>query len=182
MAPERVLVVYASDQGSTREIADFIGMQLRVSGFAVDVRVAGEQPDASGYDAVVLGSAVHDRALLASAERFARRNAEVLRARPVWLFTVGIGPSLRGPVGGLLRRMVPPKIARVRDLLAPRDYHAFAGVVSRSAFSAASRAVLELCGGRYGDLRDWRVIGSWAAGIAADLRAVGPVRPGGGSR
>lgn len=182
MAAERVLVVHASDQGSTREIAEFIGMRLRMNGLVANVRAAGEWPEVIGYDAVVLGSAVHDRALLPAAERFANRYADLLHDRPVWLFSVGIGPSLRGPVGGLLRRMVPPRIARVRDLLAPRDYHAFAGVVPRSAFSALSRAVLELCGGRYGDLRDWRAIESWAAGIAADLRASGRTQPRGSAR
>jgi menaquinone-dependent protoporphyrinogen oxidase len=172
MAPaQRVLVVYASDQGSTREIAEFIRTRLRTKGLVATVRAAGERPEVAGYDAVVLGSAVHDRALLPAAERFARGNAEALRARPVWLFSVGIGPSLRGPLGGLLRRIVPPAIARVRDLLAPRDYRAFAGVVPRTEFSALSRAFLELCGGRFGDLRDWRAIESWAGGIAEDLRA-----------
>src|SRR4051794_20719042 len=32
MAPERVLVVHASDQGSTRDIAEFIGARLRATG------------------------------------------------------------------------------------------------------------------------------------------------------
>jgi menaquinone-dependent protoporphyrinogen oxidase len=166
MTPERVLVVYASDQGSTQDIAEFIGARLRATGVDADVRAAGEDPEVAGYDAVVLGSAVHNRALLPAAERFARRNAEALRSRPVWLCSVGIGPSLRGPLGGLMRRAIPPKIARVRDLLAPRDYHAFAGVVPRAMFSPLSRAFLHVCGGRCGDLRDWQAIESWAAGIA----------------
>ena len=76
-----------------------------------------------------------------------------------------------------MRRAVPPKIASVRDLLAPRDYRAFAGVVPREEFSALSRAFLELCGGRYGDLRDWRSIESWAVGIVEELRAPRHARP-----
>ena len=79
MTVERVLVVYASDQGSTREIAEFIGTELRMNGFVVNVCAASEKPDVSVYDAVVLGSAVHDRALLPSAERFARQNATAVR-------------------------------------------------------------------------------------------------------
>ena len=169
-----VLVAHASAQGSTKEIAERIATTLRDAGLRVDIRGADEPVDLADYDGVVLGSAVHGRALLPAAQHFADQHAETLRARHTWLFSVGIGPSLRGPVGALMRRATPPRIAKVRDKIAARDYRAFAGVMSQVGATPVSRALLRLCGGRYGDLRDWPAIDGWARGIATALRAVTP--------
>lgn len=66
--PLRVLVVYASLHGSTRSIAEFLGDRLRKEGFSVvdtmSVEEARQDRPISLYDAVVLGSAVHNRAWL----------------------------------------------------------------------------------------------------------------------
>lgn len=118
----RVLVVHASERGSTKGIAEFVAARLGMLGLAVDVRYVKDAPDVAAYGAVVLGSAVHNRALLPGVEFFVLRNVDALRSKPVWLFSVGIGPSLRGPVGRILRDKVPPKIAELRDLIRPRDY------------------------------------------------------------
>ena len=166
---DRVLVVHASSGGSTRSVADFIATRLRVRGLVADVCAVDERPDLGRYDAVVLGSAVRNGALLPAAEHFVLSNADVLRVMPVWLFSLGISPSLRGPVGRLLRDAVPSRIAEMCELIGPRDYHAFAGVVPRAGAPLAARFLLWLCGGRYGDLRDWPAIDAWAAGIGKHL-------------
>lgn len=171
---DRVLVLHASSGGSTKAVAEFLAARLRVQGVLADVRDVAQRPGLGGYDAVVLGSAVHDRALLPTAESFVRRHADELRAMPVWLFTLGIGPSLRGPVGRLLRDAVPPRIAQVCELIGPRDYHAFAGVVPRGGAPLVSRVLLRVCGGRYGDLRDWPAIDRWTAEIATYLHGEVP--------
>jgi len=168
----RILVVHGSEQGSTKDIAEFIAARLRAWGAEADLRDAAELPDVHDYDAVIVGSAVHDRALLPVVENFLLRNVEPLEAKPVWLFSVGIGPSLRGPIGGLLRGAVPPRIAMLRDLVQPLDYHAFAGVVPRTGSPLLSRVLLRLCGGRYGDLRDWPEIEAWTTEISHELSAV----------
>jgi len=170
---ERVLVVHASERGSTKDIAEFIGARLRVHGAEVDVRHVKDVLDLAPYGAVVLGSAVHNRALLPGAEFFVLRNVDALHDRPVWLFSVGIGPSLRGPVGRLLRDKVPPKIAELLAVARPRDYRAFAGVVPRTGTPLLSRVLLWLCGGRPGDLRDWPAIDAWAASVAEQLHLAG---------
>jgi menaquinone-dependent protoporphyrinogen oxidase len=171
---DRVLVLHASAGGSTKSVAEFIAARLRVQGVVADVRGLDEQPGPDGYDAVVLGSAVHGRALLPAAEHFVLHNSDALRTMPVWLFSLGIGPSLRGPVGRLLRDIVPPRIAEVCELIGPRDYHAFAGVVPRAGAPLLSRVLLRVCGGRYGDLRDWPAIDAWAAEIAGYLHGTVP--------
>jgi menaquinone-dependent protoporphyrinogen oxidase len=171
---DRVLVAYAGSGGSTRSVAEFVATRLHAHGLAADVRNLDDQPELDGYDAVVVGSAVHNTALMPVADRFLRDHVDALHLIPVWLFSMGIGPSLRGPIGGRLRTIIPPKIAEVCELVGPREYHAFAGVVPRSAFPLISRIILRLCGGRYGDLRDWQAINAWSTDIARYLHPTVP--------
>jgi len=171
---DRVLVLHASSGGSTKAVAEFIAARLRARGAVADVRGLDERPGLTGYDAVVLGSAVHDRALLPAAQHFVLQNSDALRVLPVWLFSLGIGPSLRGPVGHFLRDAVPPRIAELCELIGPREYRAFAGVMPRAGAPLVARFMLWVCGGRYGDLRDWRAIDAWATGIASYLHGAVP--------
>ena len=166
---DRVLVGYAGTAGSTKSVAEFVAARLRARGLSADLRDLAEKPAVDDYDAVVLGSGVRDAALLPAAENFLWHNVDALRIRPVWLFSVGISPSLRGPVGHLLREVVPARIAELCELIGPRDYHAFAGVVPRTGAPLPARFLLWLCGGRYGDLRDWPEIEAWTSGIAEYL-------------
>lgn len=171
---DRVLVAHASAGGSTKAVAEFIATRLRELGLTVDVLGLDERPDPAGYDAVVLGSAVRGGALLPAADDFVWRNVDALRVMPVWLFSLGISPALRGPVGRFLRENVPTRIAELCELIGPREYHAFAGVVPRGDAPLVARFLLWICGGRYGDLRDWPAIAAWSTGIAQYLHGAVP--------
>ena len=121
------------------------------------------------YDAVVVGSALHDRAWVPEAVVFLSRHAALLAGMPVWLFSVGMTAALARPLRRLAEREGPSAVAPLAALVRPRGTRLFSGVVSRRHFPPASRAALRLMGGRYGDFRDWADIDAWAAGIAADL-------------
>ncbi|MBF6353733.1 flavodoxin [Nocardia higoensis] len=168
--PTRIAVLYATEQGSTRDIADFIAEDLTSRGGEVEVSEVSHAPDLSLFDAVVLGSAIHDMNFLPEAQSYIRAHDQELRTTELWLFGVGLGPALRGPIGRRLGPIVPPEIARQRDLLAPRDYRAFAGVYERAGIPLSARVRYRLMGGgRYGDLRDWPSIRAWSAEIATAL-------------
>ncbi|MFE3756042.1 flavodoxin domain-containing protein [Nocardia tengchongensis] len=167
----RIAVIYSTAQGSTREIADFIGASLAARGAKVELADAEHAPDPTRFDAVILGSAVHDRALLPELDDYTRSHRDELRARPVWLFSVGLGPALVGPIGHLIGRAVPKRIAALRDTVTPRDYRAFAGHYERAGVSLSARTLYRLLGGsRYGDLRDWPAITAWIDIIAQELK------------
>lgn len=173
--PPKVLVAYATATGSTKDVPEFAGATLRDRGCDVDVSAAiDEVPGPARYDAVVVGSAVHNQALLPAVTRFAREHRELWPKIPVWLFSVGIGPSLSGP----LARWVPPRIAAVRDILGAQEYRAFAGIVDRATMPPVARVILRLLGGRYGDLRDWTEIERWVDGIAEQVLRPDPTTPG----
>ncbi|MBJ8347047.1 flavodoxin domain-containing protein [Antrihabitans sp. YC2-6] len=167
-----VLVTFASAQGSTKEVATFIADRLRTRGFEVDLRPVGEQPDAQPYDAVVIGSAVHNMAWLPGAADYLYRHRYVLAGRAVWLFSVGLSPALQGPIGHLLKQSVPKQISDLLNVVSARSYTVFAGVYRRADTTRLTRAIYRLIGGRrYGDLRDWRAIERWTDQIAIALGA-----------
>ncbi|WP_054812636.1 flavodoxin domain-containing protein [Nocardia arizonensis] len=166
----RIAVLYATAQGSSRDIAEYIASGLTARGARVELAEVEHAPELERFDAVVLGSAVHDRALLPEADEFAHAHRDTLTTRPVWLFSVGLGPALRGPVGRLLGRTVPPAVAKVRDSISPRDYRAFAGCFSSADVPLKTRVLYRLMGGgHYGDLRDWEAIAGWTEDIADEL-------------
>src|SRR5829696_7658902 len=85
----RVLVAYSSKMGSTAEIAEAIGDELRKSGAEVDVSDARTAFPPLEYDAVVLGSGVYAGRWLKPARRYLKQNRRQLAGRPTWLFRAG---------------------------------------------------------------------------------------------
>ena len=170
-----VLVAYATDHGSTRGVADRIADRLQQRGVDAEARAVADVGEASRYEAVVLGSAIHGGTWLPAARQFADQNAATLRERPVWLFSVStLGDEesmfpLR--VADRLRawRKQTPELAELRRRLHPREHRNFAGAVARSHWPATGRAFFRATGGRYGDHRNWAAIDAWADLIAAQL-------------
>ncbi|WP_067822167.1 flavodoxin domain-containing protein [Nocardia inohanensis] len=171
----RIAVIYATAQGSTREIAEYIAADLAARGATVEVADVEHAPDLSRFDTVILGSAVHNRALLPEAAEYLRSHRQELLAREVWMFSVGLGPALRGPIGRRVGTAVPKRIALARDLAGAHEYRAFAGHYERAGVSWSARTIYRLLGGtRYGDLRDWTAVSLWSASIARALKLPQP--------
>jgi menaquinone-dependent protoporphyrinogen oxidase len=165
----RILVAFASQHGSTRGIAAAIARTLHASGHEVDLRAASEVADASVYDAVVLGSAVHDGDWMAEAADFARREIVALAGRPVWLFSVGLLGALGRPWRSLLPEQRLPTVAGLREAIGPCGYRLFTGAFERGQVGPIGRLIFRGLGGRFGDLRNWEEVDGWAADIAREL-------------
>ncbi|MBP7594298.1 MAG: flavodoxin domain-containing protein, partial [Candidatus Microthrix sp.] len=73
-----VLVGYASAYGSTKGIASRVGEHLRAAGFEVDVHPVDEIDAVNAYEAVIIGSAIHNQKWLPSGDEFMRAHAEAL--------------------------------------------------------------------------------------------------------
>ena len=99
----QVLVGYASAHGSTRQIAERVGSRLSKAGVAVLVAPVAELEDIGHYDAVVLGSAIHNGAWLPGAMDVVRANSAVLSR------TAGVAVQCRDG-----RRPAPPAAAQGR--------------------------------------------------------------------
>lgn len=161
----RVLVSAASKHGSTREIAAVVAQALEAAGITCDVVEPADVATASGYDAVVVGSAVYIGQWLPEARDLVDRLADQLRDVPVWLFSSGLAdqPSKRG-------NSAPATTARVESLGA-RGHRHFPGKLDVLQLSLAERATILAARGKYGDNRDMDAVRAWGEGIAAELVA-----------
>ncbi|MBF6176635.1 flavodoxin domain-containing protein [Nocardia blacklockiae] len=156
-----VLVTYASARGSTAEIAEYLADRMRDRGLHVRAASVSENLDPRLFEAVVLGSAIHNGAFLPEFVDYTERHGLALRMRPAWLFSVGMGPALHGPLGFPLRHATSPAIAAVRDTMCALGYQPFAGVFQRPD-ELRIRVIMWLLGCRVGDQRDWPAIAAWA--------------------
>ncbi|GAA1978866.1 flavodoxin domain-containing protein [Catenulispora subtropica] len=170
----RVLVAYASDHGSTRGLAERIGSVLAGQGLQAEVRSFSSVDAPVGYDAFVLGSAVHDQKWLPAAQDFIHEHAEALARRPVWLFSVGMPGALRWPLSQFATAEEPKLLAQFEGVIRPVAHRLFSGVIAPGHLPGTGRVLFKAIGGRYGDYRNWPEIEAWARQIAAAV----PPRPG----
>lgn len=166
----RILVVYASRHGATEGIADAIATTLRedeADPFRhVDLLPAADVEDVSGYEVVIVGSAVYLGRWLESARQFVLDNAPALSGRLVWLFS-------SGPVG---QPAVPAREAaeatEFTDLLAAQGHRTFAGRLRPAELTLTERATIRIAHAVEGDYRDWDEITAWAQDISDRLASV----------
>jgi len=169
----RVLIGYASRFGSTRDIAMRLAGKLRTHCREVDVLPVYQISDAGPYDAVVLGSGVYDGSWTAEATDFVRRHSAVLARKPVWLFSVGSFGDQHPIVGGLMKKE-PREISEFEQMIHPRDYRVFAGVIDLDHWPAWGRLLFKALGGHAGDNRHWPDIEAWAEKISHEIRSAEP--------
>ena len=170
----RVLVSYATAAGSTAGIAERIADALRTAGCDAVCRPADPDLDLAGFDALVLGSAVHNMAWLPSAVTMLHR-AVASGCGPVWCFSVGA----LNPRGRFTRYLARKEAERVErqfpaDFTA-REHRVYGGVLDMQHVPLRGRLFYRLTGARAGDHRDWPAIEAWASnvGTQADLHAAG---------
>jgi menaquinone-dependent protoporphyrinogen oxidase len=172
-----ILVGYASAHGSTRGIAERIAARLAEKGFQVAIRSVDDIDDAGAFDAVVIGSAIHDGAWLPAGADFVHRNLRILGSLPFWIFSVGlVGESSSAfprAIAAQLRalRREPKEIAGFRKATQAREHAVFAGSIQRDDWPRADRIIFKGMRGRYGDHRDWDDIDAWSDEIGMGLRA-----------
>jgi menaquinone-dependent protoporphyrinogen oxidase len=166
----RVLVAYASKNGSTAEIAEKIAEELRTDGLEVDCVEADEVRQLTQYDAVVLGSAVYAKRWRWSARRFIPRHAKTLSTLPWWVFSSGpVGEPKPGDDRGAAW-LEPAKTMAKVERLGARAHVVFGGRVATEPHNFIERAMAKNTPARYADRRDWDQIARWADDIASQLK------------
>ena len=162
----RVLVTWGTRLGGTEAIARIIREVLEQEGFEVVLARASELKEIRGYQAAIIGGAVHANRCHRDIRRIVARNVSELRCMPVWLFS-------SGPVEQPAERFAPPppQVAALMTRLGARGHATFEGrsrpdVKSNPGSVAARRHVREW--------RDPEQIGGWALDLARQLRKAAP--------
>ena len=171
----RVLIIYASQYGSTKGIAERIADTLRdqhIDAQLAPAEAGSEALIGDGFDGFVIGSAVQGGHWLKPAIEFVRESAPIMARRPAWLFS-------SGPIGAQYvdrPQPEPKEIAEVRRLVNVQDHVVFAGSFDpKTADLGSAGWLVRHVAARFmpvGDFRQWDVIESWAAGIARELDGV----------
>lgn len=164
----KVLIAVSSKHGSTAEIAESIGATIREAGIEVDIVDAEHVEAVIPYDAVIVGSALYMGRWMGPARGLINHSAEILRARPVWLFS-------SGPLGDIVDPADAAEGMKLLELVGARDHRVFAGKADKDESGFFERRILSMVKAPYGDHRDWTAIYAWAASIARELANI----PGG---
>jgi menaquinone-dependent protoporphyrinogen oxidase len=158
----KFLVAYASKHGSTAEIAEVIGKELRKRGYQVEVKPVDEVGDPAWYDGFVIGSALYAGGWLKPAAQFLQENQALLGTRPVWLFSSG--PTGEGDPNEILDGWTFPKdLTPLLETIKPRDVILFHGYINLDELSFGETMIIKSVKATVGDYRDWLVIRSWAS-------------------
>jgi len=193
----RVLLVYATKHGSTREVTEAVAEELRAAFAEVEVREAPSAPPPSGYDAVVVGGPMimgwHK-----DAERYLKKYKDQLAEVPYALFVTAASLTEDGmnAVHGVPVAKDPwlvkkprnaDKLTRkeryalpahyVGDILKagapakPRAAAVFAGSLDLTTMNILEKLfVLLVVGATPGDGRHFAFIREWAAELGGALR------------
>ncbi|MGA8922431.1 MAG: flavodoxin domain-containing protein [Candidatus Dormiibacterota bacterium] len=149
----KVLVLYATRHGSTREVADVIASTLRELGCDVDLHPAGEmRKPLAGADLVVLGAPLYSGRWHNDAHRFLKRHRGELVSIPVAIY--GMGPR---------DNTVETWQAARKQLNAALTKHGWLTPAAVAVFGGVDPPKRHLVLRR--DLRDWNAIRDWASSL-----------------
>ena len=166
----KLLVTYASKYGSTAEIAEVIGKELRKREYEVEVKPVDQVGSLAGYDGFVIGSAVYAGSWMKTAAKFLRSNQELLAGRPVWLFSSG--PTGEGDPNEIMDGWnFPENLTKVRETIKPKEVILFHGQLDLDKLNFAEKMIIKSVKATVGDFRDWLVIRGWARSIDLGLKA-----------
>jgi len=159
---DRILVAYATRYGSTAEVAEVIGEELRKESVAVDVRSVNDLEDLSPYRAAIIGSPIYMGKWLPETQVFIEKNQQILRTIPVAYFAVGLTASGDDP--DLLRK-AEASMDQVRMLVNPVEIGVFPGRLESDRLSLADRTIIKLVGSKAGDFRNLDAVRAWAQAV-----------------
>lgn len=169
----KILVTYASQFGSTAEVAEAIAEVLSQAGNRVETMRARSVTDLDNYDAVIIGGAIQYNRWMAEATEFVRTHQYRLGQLPVAYFFTCLALSKQSEKAEKQAVAYSDKLYTLVPQVVPVDVGRFAGVLDygRPPFflRLLMKAVFSILGVKEGDYRDWDAIRAWAKGTYPKL-------------
>lgn len=176
----RLLILYATTEGQTRKIAEFMAWRLRQHGHEAQV-VDVDAVDAGfrfvDIDGVIVGGSVHYGRHQASLRRFLSARAHDLRTLPGAFFSVSGAAADPGGRGLDEARTYAARLLRQTGW-DPDDMALFAGALRYSRYGPVKRWMISRIAARQGtgtdtrrdyEYTDWEAVGRFAEQFAARL-------------
>jgi len=159
----KILVAVGSKYGATREVAEAIAETLRERGFETDLADACDVSSVRFYDAIIVGSAVYGGLWRRDASDLVRAHQVMLRAREVWLFSVGM-TSVTSPDQPI------DEAEHLAVLAEAREHKRFDGRLDVDRLNIGEKALIKAINPPVGDFRDFEEIRAWATDIGVRLQ------------
>jgi menaquinone-dependent protoporphyrinogen oxidase len=162
---DRILVAYATRYGSTAEVAEAIGEELRKAGITVDVQPVGEVQDLSPYRRPSSGADLHGE-MAPGIAGLHREKPAVSAHHPGRLLCRGAHGRRRR---ARYLRKAEASMDQVRMLVNPVEIGIFPGKLESSRLSFTDRAIVTMIRAKTGDFRDWEAIRSWVEAVRSKI-------------
>lgn len=168
-----ILVTYASEFGTTGEVAEAIAKTLCQRGATAQITPINGVRDLNKYDAVVLGSAIQYGRWMSEARAFVTAHQDTLGKLPVAYFFTCLALSKPSEKAEHEAMAYAAKLESLSAQIKPVSIGRFAGVLDYSKMALpmrlVSRLIYTIMRVHEGDYRDWDAIRSWADCVCAYL-------------
>ncbi len=174
----RVLIVYGTTEGHTRELCNFAARALRAGQIPTTVEEAGHDashPDPSPYDVVFLAASLHVGRYQPALAAYARTHHETLNARRSAFISVSLSAAGENPHDWEGLEACLAKFEQ-ETLWTPREVHHAAGTIRYSQYDFFKRIALKHIAAKRGqhtvtahdyDLTDYGALSEFVLGFVA---------------
>lgn len=160
----RILVAYASKNGSTKSIAERLAETLSTKGHTVAVEDARKVKSIDGYEGVIVGGGIYANNWHAAARRLVKRIAKEASGLKRGAFAVCMAVADERPDE---RAKADKYMDAARASFNPDQTAVLAGVMDIEAQGWLMRKMLAKMGATSEDKRDWDKVDAWATEIDA---------------
>lgn len=156
----KILVAFATDYGSTQEIAEAIAMQLRKHALDVDILPMRSVRDLSEYQTIVMGAPLYMFHWHKDAHSLLSHHRKSLEKLPVAIFALGPFNDIEEEWKGA-REQIDKELAKY-PWLTPVDLKIFGGKFDPTKLHFPYSLLPALKNIPASDIRDWTAIRGWA--------------------
>lgn len=166
MNDQKILVAYASQFGSTAEVAQDIAETLCQTNGTAEAKWINDVTDLAAYDAVIIGSPIQYDKWRSEAAQFVIDNQHILNKIPVAYFFTCLTLAKRNEKTERQALAYADKLAALTPQVQPVGIGRFGGVLNYGKLPFHFRLLFHgmslVTGVREGDYRDWEAIRTWA--------------------
>ncbi len=167
----KILVIYSSLHGSTKQIAEFISGKLRKTGITAEVASIRENIDFSLYEGVIMGAPIHRGKWMEEAVDFVNNHRNDLMTLHFACFYTCMSKAKHPPTVESLKELssYQNSMTELFPELPSSNIGIFAGALYYDKCSFLIKLVLWFIMRKNnleeGDYRDWQAIESWVSSV-----------------